>query len=808
MFRRPLKAGIGVRFVRKYKHFELTSPSEPAVIPMVSDIRYALRSLRRWRLSAAVAVATLTVAIGTATSLYEFLRATLTSQTPRIEEIEAVGRVYASNRSLGLERSAVSLLDFESGVANASSFETVAAYRVDEREIVVGTASATVSVGRVSELFFEVFRVRPASGRLITADDLRRGDPVIVVSDSFWRRHFGGRTPGEATLTMGGMTWTVVGVLPESFGSSFLGIEAEAWTSMPRAAEPTSRSVSVIARLRGDTSWGAAQAELDALARTRFADGQWTWRAIPVRQDLQQRVTGASAFLLGPALIVLLIGCVNISCMLLGRGIERDVELSVRTALGASRARILRQLMTEHVLLAGVGGLLGCGLAVGILRVISARLAAFPAAPDLVLDTSILAAACGVSLIAAILFGTLPAVRVSRRDVATALKGGTAPPSARFVGYHTRDLVVFVELALAVVLIVVAAMWLNLFAELQRIAPTFPADQVVVAHTEINQIIPAVDAISGIPGVTGVTAVSGLPGSRSSAVQLRANNGRSARAAQVVAQPSFFTTVGLPIVRGRTFDPLEVHANSGTVIVSETLAAALWPNEEPLGAVVNVTSRVGDATAVVVGVCADALKLGRLAQFGIVFPDVYVPHDPESGSQLVILARTNKSARSLVRPIENVLSRVDGAMNHVSVLADERQFVQDQSWFLVRMIGAFGLLALFLAATGVFAVLTQSVSQRTTEFGVRMAMGASPGAVLLMVAMREAKLIVAAIAAGAIGTVLVTRGLFAELVMINATEVRLWITVALLCGGFAAGAVVLATHRIVRLDPWTVLRNG
>jgi predicted permease len=443
---------------------------------MFADIRYALRSLRRWRLGAAVAIATLTLAIGTATSLYEFLRATLASQTPQIEEIDSVGRVYASNQSLGRERSALSLLDFESSVSKASSFDSVAAYRSDEREIVVAAASATISVGQVTETFFEVFRVAAASGRLITSDEVRRGDPVMVVSDSLWRRHFVGRTPGEATLLMGGMTWTVVGVLPPSFGFSFLGINADAWTWMPTGAEPTSRSVSVIARLHNEASWKAASAELDALARAHVSSNQWTWRAIPVREDLEQRLTGASAFLLGPALIVLLIGCVNAACMLLGRGIERDFELSVRTALGASRGRIVRQLMTEHLLLSGVAGVLGCGLAVGILQAISTRLAAFPAAPNLVPDASILAVAFGVSLIAAILFGTLPAVRTSRRDVAASLKGGTAPASARFAGYHARDLVVFVELALAVVLIVVAAMWLNFFAELQRIAPTFAAD--------------------------------------------------------------------------------------------------------------------------------------------------------------------------------------------------------------------------------------------------------------------------------------------------------------------------------------------
>jgi hypothetical protein len=368
--------------------------------------------------------------------------------------------------------------------------------------------------------------------------------------------------------------------------------------------------------------------------------------------------------------------------------------------------------------------------------------------------------------------------------------------------------VVFVELALAVVLIVVAAMWLNLFAELQRIVPTFRADQVVVAQTDIKHAILGMDVISAIPGVTGVTVVSGRPGRSFSAVQVRAKNGRRAPAARVAVQPSFFATVGLPIVRGRTFDSREANAKSGTMIVSETLARALWPNEEPLGAVVTVTARGGDVTAVVVGICADALKLGRLGQFGMVLPDVYVPLEPEPANQVAILARANRSAGFLVRPIEEVLSRSDGIIRRASVLADEKKFVREQSVFLVRMVGAFGLVALILAATGVFGVVTQSVAQRTTEFGVRMAMGASPGVVLAMVVLREAKLIIAAIATGTVATIIVTRHAFAELVMVNARDARLWIIVAVLCGGFAATAVAVATRRIVRLDPWAVLRNA
>jgi predicted permease len=774
---------------------------------MLGDLRYAVRSLRRWPLGAAMAIATLTIAIGTATGLYALLRASLANQTPQIENIDAVARIYASSRSLDVARAPLSLVDFQSALATASSFESIAAYQSDEHQITVGGMTATISVGQVTELFFQVFRARAASGRLISAQDARGREPVMVVSHSMWGKYFAGRTPGEATLNMDGTSWAVVGVMPPEFGFSFLGINADAWTWMPTQVEAAPRSVSVIARLRKDRSWTAAAAELWALATAHTPNSQWTWQAIPVRDDLDKRVRGASAFILGPALIVLLIGCVNVSCMLLARGIERDVELSVRCALGATRARIVRQLMNEHFLLAAVAGVLGWLLAVGILRVISSRMASFAAAPDLAPDASILLVALGVSFLASVLFGTLPAIRISRRDVAASLKGGTAFDSARFAGYHARDLVVFVEITLAVVLIVVTGLWLKLFAELQRITPAFAADQVVAARVQAADLNTASQAVASLPGVISVAAVSNLPGGRSSTVQLQADNGRLARAARVAVQPSFFTTVGLPILRGRTFDAAEANANSNTVVVSEALAADLWPGEDPVGKVVNLTTRRGTGVGVVIGVSADALNVGRLARVGIVSPDLYVPFDPADGSEFVVLARANGNVHALVRPIEVLLSSGQNGVRRVSVLVDDIQFVRDESLFLVRLLGAFGLVALGLAATGVFGVLSQSVSQRTTEFGVRMAMGASSGAVLLMVVMREAKLIVAAIATGAIATVMVTRAVFAELVMVSGSDARLWIAVAVLCGGFAAGAVALATRRIVRLDPWTVLRK-
>jgi putative ABC transport system permease protein len=784
-------------------------PAVPGCVGMLlTDIRYGVRSLLRWRLGAGVAIVTLTIAIGAATSLYVFLRAALASQTPRIDDLEAVGRIYASSRMLGVERAPLSSIDLQSLLDTAKSFDVIAGYTSTDHAIRLGALTATVSVGHVTEHFFESLRVRPSRGRPLTSDDGRAPEPVVVVTDSFWRKHFADRDPGDATLNIDGTNATVVGVLPPEFGFPFLGITADVWMRMPTNADVTPLQVLVIARLKNGVSWPAASAEVDAHGRARHPDGLWSWRAIPIRDDLDKRAGASALLFLGPAFVVLLIGCVNVSCMLLARGIERHGELNVRCALGATRARIVRQLIAEHLLLATVAGVFGCVLARGILEVISAELAAFqaPFASELSVDTEMLAVALGVTVVASMLFGTLPAIRISKHDVASSLKGVPAH-RAGFADYRPIDLVVFIELALAVVLVVVAAMWLALFAELKRITPAFAADQIVAARIAASDRTTSLDATMSVPGVASVALVSSLPGGRAPAVQLQTTSGRVGRAARVEVEPSFFQTIGLPILRGRSFDRSETNAHVNTVVVSQRLASNLWPGENPLEGTVIVRSAAGTSSAVVIGVCADALNLGALATTGVVSPDVYVPFDPDRATESVLLARVRGDAHAFVRPIEAVLNQGGSRPIRATAIADETRFVREESLFLVRLVGAFGLVALGLAATGIFGVLSQAVSQRTTEFAVRMAVGATPGDILLMVIGREAKLIAAAVIAGAAGTFLVTRIVFAELTVVSGRDFRLWIAVAVLCAGFAAAALSLATRRIVYLDPWTALRR-
>ena len=471
---------------------------------------------------------TLAVGIGTTTSLYALVRVML-ADFPGVPELDRVGRVYASSQALGVERAPVALNEFDSSLSRATSFAAIGAYAQVDVALGSGANEHQVTAGYASPAFFRVMGVPPAAGRVFSDVDLDASQPVVVLSEALWRKQFpeGGLT--NASVSINGIDRAVVGVMPAHFSYGFVGIGADLWIPLARASHDTPAIVSIFARLRPGVGWPAAAAELGAM---KLKTGPWTCRAIPIQDDTRHRAAGAYGFTLGPAIIVLLIACVNVACMLLARGIAREKELSVRRALGATRARVIRQLLQEHLLLALVSGALGCALAIALLRVIASAFAAVqPAlAARIAIDVGLLPIALGASVVASLLFGVLPAVRLSRRDVAASLNGVPAPHRMHIAGYGARDLVVFVELACAVGLVVFAAMLLNLFSAMRLVRPTFPADRIVAMRVPARDVDAVSARVAAIPGVVRVTVSSGMPGgaiSRSRAVLVRTDGGRA-----------------------------------------------------------------------------------------------------------------------------------------------------------------------------------------------------------------------------------------------------------------------------------------
>jgi predicted permease len=774
---------------------------------LFSEFRFAARALVRWRAGLAVAILTLAVGIGTTTSLYALVRVML-ADFPGVPELDRVGRVYASSPALGIERSQAALNEFESGPSHATSFAAIGAYAQADVTFGSGADEHQVTAGYASPAFFRAMGVPPTSGRVFSDADLDASQPVVVLSEALWRKQVPDGQLTNASVSIGGIDRAVVGVMPAHFSYGFVGIGADLWLPLARAFRDTPAAVAIFARLRPGVGWPAAADELRAMKITR---GPWTWRAIPIQDDTRYRAAAVYGFTLGPAIIVLLIACVNVACMLLARGIAREKELSVRRALGATRARVIRQLLQEHLLLALVSGALGCGLAVALLRVIASAFAAVqPAlAARIAIDVGLLPIALGASIVASLVFGVLPAVQLSRRDVAASLNGVPALHRVQIAGYGGRDLVVFVEVACAVGLVVFAAMLLNLFSAMRLVKPTFPADRVVAMSVPAREADAISARVAAIPGIARVTVSSGMPVRaivRSRAVLVRTDGGRAVPMSSIGVADAFLETLGIPVTRGRSFDTGELRARAAVAILSESAARALSPAGEPIGMRIHLSGHP-DTTAIVIGVCRDAVDYGALSRAGLIAPDIYVPFGPD-GLNAVVLARVATEPHGVLRAMAAAAETPAGTPRpQPAVIADEVAFHDPGAGLVVGLLGGFAVIALLLAGTGVFSVISQSVAQRTREFGIRMAIGATPRGVLGLVLARETKLIAAAIGSGAAFTLGLTRAMFVELAILSATAPPVWIALVGVCGGVATVSVLLATYRIVRLEPSVVLRR-
>lgn len=772
---------------------------------MYSEFRFAARALVRWRGGAVAAALTLAIGIGTTTALYAIVNVLL-ADLPGVPAVERVARVYASSPALGVERSPVALHEFDSVLSGATSFSAVGAYSDQDATIGTGADVRAVIAGHASPAFFSAMGVPPAQGRVYTRADLEAAQPVVILSDGLWRRQFGERGLQGATIVVDGVERAVVGVMPAHFRYSFIGVNADLWIPLARSSQQTPAIVTVYGRLRDGVEWPAAAAELTSLSRGR---APWIWHAIPLRADVGSRAITVYAGMLGPAVLVLLIACVNVACLLLGRGIARDQELTIRRALGATRGRVVRLLFVENLVLAVVAGSLGAGLAMLLLRVIGTTLRSIEPvlASRIAGDAALLSAALATSVAACLFFGTVPALRLSRRDLTASLHGRPPQPLTRMSGYGARDVIVFVEVASAVALTVWTAMLFTLFTQFRAIAFTFPADHVVAMRVPAADMPLASARVAEIPGVTSVGLAAGMIGGRSP-VRATADGVTGAVMSRVAVGSGFFETLGVPIIRGRAFDASELRGADRVAVLSDSAAARLAPGRDPIGMEVRLG---GAAPVLVIGMCRDAIDYGALGTAGAFAPaEIFVPYAPSVGEG-VVLARVAGNAHEALRAIAAAAQTPAGSRQaHPVVIGDEvrdRERSSAGSMVFVRLLTVFAVLTLALAASGVFAVISQSVAQRTREFGIRLAIGATPGTVLRSVLAREARLIAAAVGTGLVFTMALTRVLFVELTSLNAIVPSMWVGALFLASAAAGTACLLATWRIVRLDPALVLRR-
>lgn len=769
---------------------------------MFPEFRFAARALVRWRPGILGAAATLTLGIGAAVVLYGLVPLAL-DDLPGVPDTARIGRIYASNDSLKVDRAPVTFGEYEERLSRASAFAAIGAYA--ENDALLGSAPdpEPIVVGYGTPEFFTAMQVPPAAGRLFRTQDVDAPKPVAMVSDRLRQRLFRDGGTSGTSVVVDGVDRTIVGVMPDEFTYRFLDVSADVWIPVGPASPTKPAIVAVYGRLRSGASWKAAAAQLRTLAPNK---GSWSWRAVPLRDDVRSRARVVYALALGLALLVLLAACVNVVCLLMARGLQRDRELTIRRALGATQGRVVRTLLVEHALLALGSGAMGAGLAAALLAAIETAVARVqPALAGRVASgLALLPAALAASAAACLLSGIVPACRLSKCDVAASLNGPRpgGPPRA---GYGARDLIVFGEIACSVSLIVWTAMVFTMLSELHRVAFTFPADRVIAMRIAAPDAPSVEQRLEAVPGVTSVAESGAMLGGGGTVLAIAAN-GHTAAMSVMPVGPRFFETLGVPIIRGRAFTDTEARAPDGLAILTETAARQIAPEGDALGLRVRAGSQ--SPPAVVIGVCRDPVDYGGLARAGIVTGEMYVPYSRTAG-QIALLARVSQDPQGMLSSIGATLQTRRGTppIRAVVLSEDWHHHASDRDAVVFNIVAGFSLLTLLLAASGIYGVINLSVGQRMTEFGVRIALGAAPRRVLSMVLERETKLIVAGIVSGLVFAVALTRVMFAELLTLNAAAPWMWLLALAASAATAAMAVAFATRRIVGLEPSAVLRR-
>jgi predicted permease len=802
----------------------------------LQDLRYAARNLRTSPGWNAIVVLTLGLGIGAVVAIFSVARGVLIERLPYREPERLVRIGHVSRESVNPGAS-FSPQDFEDLQAAAPGLSSVAAWSYDPSQsaktLTGGGEPERVATAEVSGSFFDTLGREPLVGRGLTRDDDRAGrNLVAVLSERLWKRHFGGdRAIVGRPVTLSGQPFTVVGVMPADF--ELPAAEVDLWLPLSTVTEdmvPHRREVrwmNVLGRLAPDATETSTRAGLDAfferLAR-QYPDSNAGFEKASV-VSLEDSVTGDVRkpiwILLGAVSLVLLIGCVNVANLLLARAAGRRREIGIRAALGASRGRLIGQLLTESVLLSLTGGLLGLLLARwGIDALAAAVERSVPRASAIRMDPAIVAFAVGLSILTGVGFGLLPAIRGSRLNLHQALEGfGSRGGTQDRTGTALRRSLVVGEMTLAVALLVGSGLLLRSFWRLTHGDPGFRADSVLTVSIVVPDDLyaqekdgPYRDAmlanLRAIPGVLAAGGSKTLPlrggGEHYKfAVDARPDMKPFAPDGGVtIVMPGYFSALRIPILRGRAFDQTDMDTARPVLIVNRSLARSLWGDADPIGK----TLSIGDTHFDVVGLAGDVRieGLDRRPPAAVYVPEARFPR----GTMKVFL-RTDGDPTALAPAVRAAIHRVDPNQPITALvpLTDVVWSTVARPRFLTELVGLFGAAALLLAAVGVYGVISFSVARRTREIGLRMALGADRAAVRRLVVGEGMRLAVAGLAIGIPTALVASRTLRSLLFEIPPGDPVTLAGVVALLAMVAFAACAIPARRASLLDPQAALRE-
>ncbi len=810
---------------------------------LAADLRFAARNLVKSPAFALVTILTLALGIGANAAMFSVVNGVVLRPLG-YPEPERLVRVVSQFPTMGFDTFWISPPEFFELRERSRSFQAIGAYTVGAANLSgADRPHRVISVGTSPDLF-TALGVQPLLGRTFAPqEDLPNAAPTVVLSYNTWRNVFGGDPSivGRGVDKDGAKT-TVIGVMPEGFDVFDAGAETFEPIGMDPADRTTRRGnhlLHLIGRLRAGVTVDAARAELATLVKTwreavpkGHVPGYPNHQLLlnPLQEDLVGGARTALLVLQGAVGFVLLIACANLANLLLARAESRHREFAIRTALGAGRGRLLRQFLTEAVLLSMLGGIVGLALAtVGVRALIAAYPGSIPRAAEIGTDPQVLLFTLVVAVLTGCVFGLAPVLHLNPATVALAIKEG-GQRSTGGARNHTRRLLVVAEVALAVMLVIGAGLMLRSFWNLMQVDAGFSRDQLVTFGVNLPQaaypkpearvqfVTRLLGRLRETAGVQTVAALAGLPPKR----QVDANDtdieGYTAPETGPFENVDYYQAVtvgslealGVPVVDGRSFEPTD-EAGGPVVLVNQTMARTFWKGESPIGRRV----RPGGPDTpwmTIVGVVRDVKQGGLEAKTGteLFFNLEQLPRVAGFAySQMNIVMRTTLPLSSISSQVQQAVAAMDPTLPIIKLQTMDDVFSESTARprFLAQLLGGFALLALVLAAIGTYGILSYLVTERRREIGIRMALGANRGSVLGMVMGQGMLLAVAGVVIGVVGALGVNQVMATLLFGIEPTDPA---TIAGVVGAIAAVALLacyLPARRATLVDPMVVLRN-
>jgi len=815
------------------------SQIDAAIRNVRADLRFGSRSLRKTPVFTVVAVIALALGIGATTAILSVVNAVLLRPLPYANSDRLVVILHNGNNPVA----PANVIDWKK---QTHSFTDVAAAEYWGANLTSGEQPENVRGLRVSAGIFPMLGVAPFIGRAFTTDeDVNGNEHVAVISYGLWQRRFGGdRSIVGRTMSLDGEPFTILGVMPAAFQfAPFWATRAEMWVPLglsSRATDRGAQSLRVFARLRPGVTMEQARSDIASVTARLEREFPGTNKNVTV-ESLKHKVVGdiqtPLLVLLVAVGFVLLIACANVAHMLLSRASARQKELAIRTALGATRVRLIAQLLVESVMLAVAGGAAGLLLAFwGVRGLIAANPAIIPRVSSVGIDTRVLLMTVLMTAGTAIVFGLVPALRAARVELAGAFKDGDRTSTDGQRKHRLRGSLVMFEFALALVLLVGAGLMIRTFVALMHVDPGFDPRNVItmtISTTGTPEANPSMrqefftqtlDRVRAVPGIEAAAYINHLPltGDRwgfnfSIEGRPKPKPGESPSATYRVVFPGYFHAMRMSLVRGRDISDADRKEAPGVVVINEYMAKTYWPGEDPIGKRI---STFGLPYVTIVGVVKNAAidRWGAPPEEEFYFPyaqSSYATNPSSHFADLTLVARmtcpvgSTCDASSLSAPVVNAIRSVDRnvAISTVATMNGAVASVTAESRFYLVLLGTFAAIALTLAAVGIYGVMSYSVSCRTHEMGIRIALGANPMGVVRLVVGRGVRLAGIGAVVGVVAAFGLTRLMSKLLYGVAPSDPLTFALVTLVLCFVGVLASYIPARRATKVDPLTALRS-